>query len=171
VVRPRTAFVGVACNLVAKDTTPPMDDDGARLSAVNEAARARQHASTSQVQYLTEHIRFITYQGKQILLIDLSNCSAPEVEKIFRAVPESVTTRPRGSVLILSDFTKASIDQEAIRIMKETAAFDKPFVKKSAWTGAETFLQGLAENLGNFARREFRVFKTREEALAWLAKD
>lgn len=170
-MRSRPLIAGVACNLVPNDTTPPKDDDGARLSAVNDASRARQHASASQAQYLTEHIRFITHQGKQILLIDLSNCSAAEVEKIFRAVPESVTTRPRGSVLILSDFTKASINEEAIRMMKETAVFDKPFVKKSAWTGAETFIQGLVENLGSFARREFRVFKTREEALSWLAKD
>lgn len=150
---------------------PLRDDDGARLSAAKEASRAKQHAATSQLQYLSEHIRFISHQGKQILLLDVSNCSSAEVEKIFRAVPEFVTTRRRGSVLILSDFRGASIDQEAIRIMEETAIFDKPYVKKSAWTGAENFLRGLCENLGRFSRREFHVFQTREEALAWLAKD
>jgi hypothetical protein len=147
-----------------------LDDDGERLSAVLEASRARQRA-TNLVQYLTEHIRFITHQGKQILLIDLSNCSSAEVEKIFRAVPESVTTRPRGSVLILSDFSGASIGQEAIRMMKETAVFDKAYVRKSAWTGVENFPRDLSENLGTFSRREFFVFETREEALAWLVKD
>jgi len=82
----------------------PEDDAGARPSAVYEASRAKHHAATSHRQYLTDHIRFITHQGKQILLLDLSNCSAAEVGKIFRAVPELVTTRPWGSVLILSDF-------------------------------------------------------------------
>jgi hypothetical protein len=157
--------------LVVLHKEPLKGDDGARLSAVKEASRAQQHAATSQVQYLGEHIRFINHQGKQILLIDLSNCSSAEVEKIFRAVPEFVTTRRRGSVLILSDFRGASIDPEAIRIMQETAVFDKPYVKKSAWTGEENFLRGLCKNLGNFSRREFHVFQTREEALAWLAKD
>jgi hypothetical protein len=155
---------------IPKPTMPLLNDDGERLSAVLEASRARQRA-TSQVQYLTEHIRFITHQGKQILLIDLSNCSSAEVEKIFRAVPESVTTHPRGSVLILSDFSGASIGLEAIRMMKETAVFDKPYVRKSAWTGAENFPQDLSENLGTFSRREFPVFETRQEALAWLVKD
>jgi hypothetical protein len=142
------------------------------IPAVNEASRAlKQHAATSQFQFLTDHVRFITHQGKQILLIDASNCSAAEVERIFRAVPEFVTARPRGSVLILSDFTGASIGQEAIRIMKETAVFDKAYVKKSAWTGSEDFCRGLSEILGDYSRREFLVFETREKALAWLAKD
>jgi len=170
-VHPRTGLVGIAWTLVTKSTTPLLDDDGERLSAaVHEASRARQRA-TSQVQYLSEHIRFITHEGKQILLIDLSDCLSAEVEKIFRAVPESVTTRPRGSVLILSDFSGASIGQEAIRIMKETAVFDKAHVRKSAWTGAENLPRDLSKNLGAFSRRVFSVFETRGEALAWLVKD
>jgi len=151
--------VGVACDLVTPDTTP------------REASSAKQHAATSERQYLSEHIRFITHQGKQILLLDLANCSAVEVEKIFRATPEVVTTRPRGSVLILCDFHGVSVNQETIRVMKETAVFDKPYVKKSAWTGAENLPRVLCEDLSTFSRREFSVFKTREAALEWLAKD
>jgi hypothetical protein len=140
-------------------------------TTANEEFRAKQHAAVSQVQYLTDHIRFIAYRGKQVLLIDLSNCATAEVETIFRAVPNSVTTRPRGSVLILSDFRGASIGQEAMRIMKETAVFDKPYVKKSAWTGVEDMPEGAFENLSGFSHREFSVFQTREEALEWLAND
>jgi hypothetical protein len=59
--------------------------------------------------------------------------------------------------------------------MKETAVFDKPFVKKSAWTGRAKLPQAISENLTEklsiFSRREFSAFRTREEALAWLAKD
>jgi hypothetical protein len=82
-----------------------------------------------------------------------------------------VTTRPRGSVLILSDFTGASFDQEAIRAMKESAVFDKPYVKKSAWVGAESFPEVFRQNLKSFSRREFPTFKTRREALDWLVED
>jgi hypothetical protein len=96
---------------------------------------------------LTDRARFITHQGKQILLVDLSNCSTVEVEHIVRALPELVTTRPRGSTLILSDFTGASFDPEAIRAMKETAFFDKAYIKKSAWVGAENFPKVLSENI------------------------
>lgn len=105
----------------------------------------------------------------------MSNCSADGVESIFRAVPDFVTTQPRGSVLILSDFTGASFNPDAIRVMKETAVFDKVYVKKSVWAGKSKDPQVISEDvsgeLGHFARREFPVFETREEALAWLTKD
>jgi hypothetical protein len=120
---------------------------------------------------MTDRIRFISHAGKQILLIDFSHCSAAEVEKVCRAVPEVVTTLPRNSALLLSDFTGASFDKEAIQAMKESAVFDKPHVKKSAWVGAENFPHSFSESLRSFSRREFPAFETREEAMAWLAKD
>jgi hypothetical protein len=120
---------------------------------------------------MTDHIRFISHDGKQILLVDLSHSSAAEVERICRAVPELVTTLPRNSVLILSDFTGASFDKESIRAMKESAVFDKPHVKKSAWVGAENFPDEYSKSLRSFSLREFPAFSTREEALAWLVKD
>jgi hypothetical protein len=65
-----------------------------------------------------------------------------------------VTTCPRASVLILSDFTGASFDEEAIRAMRESAVFDEPYVKRSAWVGAENFPESLSESVRNFSRRE-----------------
>src|ERR1700691_3243376 len=84
---------------------------------------------------LLDRTQFITHQDKRVLLIDLSNCSASEVENTFRKLPDIVAMYPRDSMLILSDFTGASFDAEAIRVMKETAVFNKPYVRKSAWVG------------------------------------
>jgi hypothetical protein len=84
-----------------------------------------------------ERIQFIDHQGKKILLVDLSNCSADEVEEIVRRVPDYTTVQPLGSVLVLTDFNGASFDRDAILAVKETAVFDKPFVKKSALIGTE----------------------------------
>ncbi len=55
--------------------------------------------------------------------------------------------------------------------MKEAAVFDKPYIKKTAWVGAEHFPEEFAKSLKSFSRREFPAFETREEALAWLVKD
>jgi hypothetical protein len=110
-------------------------------------------------------------RGKQILLVDFSNLSASEVEETVRAVPEVVTTRALGSVLLLADFTDARFDEEALRSMKETAVFNKLFVRKTAWAGADSFPELFRENLKSFSGREFPVFKSREEALEWLAAD
>ena len=120
---------------------------------------------------MDERIQFISHQKRQILLVDFSKCSAVEVEKIARAVPETVTAQPRGSVLLLADFTGASFSDEALRAMKESAVFDKPYIKKSAWVGAETFPQAFKQNLRDFSRREFTTFKSREKALTWLVEE
>jgi hypothetical protein len=93
------------------------------------------------------------------------------VGKIFQTIPDIVTTHPFGSVLILSDFTGASLDEDAIRVVQQTAVFDKMYVKKSAGVGTENFPPEYSENLSGFSRREFPALKTRDEALAWLAKD
>jgi hypothetical protein len=54
----------------------------------------------------------------------------------------------------------------------EEAVFEKPYVKnKRAWVGADNFPQEYSKSLSSFSRREFPAFKTREDALAWLAKD
>jgi hypothetical protein len=120
---------------------------------------------------MPERIQFITHQGKQILLVDVSHCSAREVERIARTVPDTVMVQPRGSVLLLTDFTGASVDQETLVAMKESAVFDKPYIKKSAWIGAENFPKEFFKTLRDFSRREFPAFKTRQEALTWLVKD
>ena len=120
---------------------------------------------------LSKRIQFITHGGKQILLVDFSNCPASDVERIARAVPDYVITQPRGSVLLLTDFTGASFDEEALRTMKESAVFDKPHIRKTARIGAGSFPTQFYERLKIFSRRDFPIFKTREEALAWLLAD
>jgi hypothetical protein len=120
---------------------------------------------------MPDRIRFIAHREKQILLVDLSYSSAETVEKVLRELPEVVTKQPRGSVLIFTDFSATTFDAEALKVMKESAVFDKPYIKKSAWIGAESFPEGFAEKLSEFSRREFGSFKTREDALEWLTME
>ena len=55
--------------------------------------------------------------------------------------------------------------------MKETAVFDKPFIKKTAWVGTKHFPDAFAKNLKSFSRRDFPAFETRKDALDWLVKE
>ena len=116
---------------------------------------------------MRERIRFIDHQGKKILLVDFSNCPANEVEEIARSVPDYITVQPRGSVLVLTDFSGAAFDRDALRAMKETAVFDKPFVKKSALIGTESLPRDFYEDMTRFSRRELPIFKTRELWPGW----
>ena len=127
------------------------------------------HVTCVEFRAMHERIRFIDHHGKRILLVDLSNCSADEVEEIVRRVPDYITVQPRGSVLVLTDFSGAAFDRDALRAMKETAVFDKPFVKKSALIGTEDLPSSFYDEL--YSQRDLLIFKTREEALDWLAAD
>jgi hypothetical protein len=120
---------------------------------------------------MKDRLKFIAHQGQQILSVDVSNCKAPQVEDILRKVPEIVTTLPLRSALIFVDFTGASLTAETLRVMKETAVFDKPFVKKSAWIGTEIIPSEFTSAMNNYSGRQFPVFGNREEALEWLVKD
>jgi len=59
-----------------------------------------------------DRVRFFAHKNKQILLVDVSNCTAREVEEIVRSVPDFVIVLPRSSVLILTDFAGASFDHD-----------------------------------------------------------
>jgi hypothetical protein len=118
-----------------------------------------------------ERIRFFDHEGKRILQVDLSKCTAREVEETTRRAPDVVTAEPRGSVLVLTDFGGSSFDAAALRAIKETAVFDKPFVKKSALIGTLSLPREFHEEMERFSRRDFAIFGTREEALRWLVQD
>jgi hypothetical protein len=120
---------------------------------------------------MEDRIRLITHKGKAILLVDVSHCSPAELLKMSRLVPRYLMSEPRESVLLLADFTGAEFDREAITSMKESAVFDRPHIKKSAWVGIDNLPRIFYEHLKNFSQRELPTFKTREEAMDWLVKD
>jgi len=120
---------------------------------------------------MEERIRFIEHKGKQVFLVDMSNCTAEELEKYALLVPSYVTSEKAGSVLLLADFTGAQFDRLSIERLKVAAVFDRPHLKKSAWVGADKLPKVVFEHIRNFSRRDLPTFKTREEALDWLVSE
>lgn len=120
---------------------------------------------------MDDRIRFIEHKGKRILLVDVSNCNAADLERISGYVPNYVTAEPRGSVLLLADFTGAQFSRDAATTLKESAVFDRPHLKRSAWVGTESIPHVFFENIKSFSQRSLPTFKTREEAMDWLVED
>jgi hypothetical protein len=120
---------------------------------------------------MEDRIRCVEHQGKQILLVDLSHCTPAEVAKIALVVPSYVTSEPRGSVLLLADFTGAEFDRIAIERMKESTVFDRPHLKRSAWVGIDKLPKVFYEHIKNFSQRDLPAFETREEAMDWLVSE
>ena len=120
---------------------------------------------------MEDRIRFITYKGHRILLIDLSNCSADEVTAGARLVPTYTSSEPPSSLLLLADFTGARFDKTTVTALKEATAYDQPHLKRSAWVGVESLPKVFYENIKNFSRRSLPTFNTREEALEYIVKE
>jgi hypothetical protein len=55
--------------------------------------------------------------------------------------------------------------------VNSASVFDRPFVKRAAFVGAQSLPKVFYEALTTFSRREFRKFKTREEAMDWLVRE
>lgn len=120
---------------------------------------------------MEERIRYITHQSKQILLVDVSNCTTEEMIQIARLLPAHIASEPRNSVLLLADFTGSKFDKTAFESLKQATVFDRPHIKRSAWVGTEALPKVFYENLKAFSQRDLPTFKTREEALQWLVAD
>ena len=118
-----------------------------------------------------ERVRFVEYQGSQILLIDCTQCGPAEMAGVFREAQRYITVQPLGSVLTLADFTGAEFDKKVADQMKLAATYDRAYVKRSAIVGADSLPDVYYRNLLSFSARDFPVFKTREEALDWLVSE
>jgi hypothetical protein len=120
---------------------------------------------------MEERIRFVDYRGQQILLVDVTNCTTAEMIEIGRLVPSYVSAEPRGSVLLLADFTGSKFDKSAVETLKQATVFDRPHIKRSAWVVIEGMPKVFYDNLKAFSQRDLPTFKTREEALDWLVAE
>ena len=120
---------------------------------------------------MEKRVRFLEHRGQRILLVDLSHCSAAEILGLLPEIQDVVTSEPRDSVLSLADYTGAEVHREVADRVKKTLVFDRPHVKKSALVGTDHVPQVFLEAFHTFARRDFGLFQTREEAMEWLVAE
>ena len=77
------------------------------------------------------HVGFISHKGKQVLLLDFSNCTPEEVKSVSDEARRIITAQPQNSVLVLADFTGAQFSPDAVTRIKEVTTYDRPYVKRA----------------------------------------
>ncbi|HMK23566.1 MAG TPA: hypothetical protein VK466_14615 [Terriglobales bacterium] len=120
---------------------------------------------------MLDRISFIKHHGKPIMFIDFSHCEPKEILLLLEEIQHTVSRHERGSLLTLVDMSGAHLDRDVVTRMKEVLVRDRPYVKRSAWIGAESVPKVYYENMKSFTQRDFPQFKSREEALDWLVKE
>ena len=120
---------------------------------------------------MKNRIRFISHKHKKVLLVDGTGCSAQQLEDLAALVPARIITEPKGSVLLLADFTGAHFEKKSLERLKPALVLDRPYLKRSAWVGTEGLPKIFYEHLKTFSQRDLPTFTTREQALDWLVED
>ena len=115
-------------------------------------------------------VHFITHREATILKVDLSHSKTVEenLEVLDRA-KKIIGSRPRGSMLLLTDVTKAFFNAKGIAAIKEFSTFNTPFVKASAVLGVSGIYRVIYEAVVKLVGRPIVCFDTEEQALDWLA--
>lgn len=117
-----------------------------------------------------ERVQFVTHKGKKILLEDFSNLNpGQEFTKTFKKAQGMIAAEPKNSVLAVFDATGCSFNSDMIDQMKNFTKANTPFIKKSAVVGMNGLLQVALSTVSKFSGRDFISFKTREEAMDFLA--
>jgi len=118
-----------------------------------------------------DRVRFLTHQGKQILLVDYTGCTRQTLLDILKERERIVMAQPKGSVLTLVDVTGAQFSKDTVEEVKLVAVRERDRVKRAAMVGVETIPKVLVDAVRTFAARDYHAFPTREAAMDWLVKD
>ena len=118
-----------------------------------------------------DRVRFVTHQGKQILLADYSGCTRQALLDILKESERIVLAQPPGSVLTLADVTGVQVSKDVVDEAKKVAVRERDRVKRAAIVGIESVPKVLFDSVRTFAAREYHTFATREEAMDWLVKE
>jgi hypothetical protein len=120
---------------------------------------------------LDDRLHFVKHKGQSIFVLNFTHCAAKEVLLLLDMVRATVARQAPGSLLILAEFAGAEINKRVATRVKEVLVLDRPYVKRSAWVGAESLPKVLYEHFKSFSQRELPTFKTREEAMDWLVTE
>jgi hypothetical protein len=116
-----------------------------------------------------EKVRSIFHRGKNIILLDLSNCKPEESIGILPAARETIARCAPKSALVLTDVTGASYNQAIANEIKNFVRDNTPYIKASAVVGAVGVSLVLLNTVIFLTHRDLKTFKTRQEAQDWLA--
>lgn len=116
-------------------------------------------------------IQLVQRNGKQIVLLDLTNVTNPAegVQRIARAKAWFAQQTPDGSLRVCSDATGSRYDAAILEALKDLASHNIPYVGVAAVV-VPTSVHRVAMNVASlFSKRRFTAFRTRDPALDWLA--
>ncbi len=125
-----------------------------------------------------ERVRLIEIQGIQVVDLDFTQAGAQQTLGMLDEFQRLLQGAKQGSLRVLSNVTDMAYDAGVSSKWKAIRMEYAPAVKASAVYGASSFLSVAVRSYSDLmawlklphAKDQIRVFKTRDQALAWLLK-
>ena len=119
----------------------------------------------------TDRVKFITHQGREILFLDFSNSKADEALQVIADAKKVVSTKPKNSLLTLTDVTDARFNDAVSNGLKDLTTHNKPYVKAAAIIGITGLKKIIFSTVMAFSKRNIESFSNAEQAKSWLASN
>jgi hypothetical protein len=119
-----------------------------------------------------ERVRIIEHRGRQVVLLDFTGMkdTHESLAEIARAEAFFAQQKPDGSLLTVTDVTGSRYDAAILDGLKKLAAHNKPYVHAAAAV-VQTAIHQVALNVAAlFSSRKIQAFRSRDEALDWIAR-
>lgn len=118
-----------------------------------------------------ERIKFITHRNRDILFIDLSDCSVEHALQIIEEGKKIIREQLEHSVLVLTNINNENaFVPDLFQAMKEFANHNKPYIKASAVIVYKDLHRVFIDTMAYLTERKFSVFDDSQKALDWLAQ-
>ena len=120
-----------------------------------------------------KEISTVTYNGKEIFLMDVSHFRLPERVAFKRHVDHAkkvIQGQPLKSVLIITDITDTNFDTDIVKTFKEYAKHNNPYIKASALVGLSGMQKVIFYAVKTFTGRDFYIAKNFADAQEWLVR-
>lgn len=115
-----------------------------------------------------KRVQFVQHNGKEILFLDFSQCTARDALAVIEEATAAIRTRPHQSLLTLTDVTGTRFDDTLSQRMKEFTAHNKPYVRAAAVVGITGLKKIIFEGVMLFSKRKIHTFDDHKSARAWL---
>jgi len=118
-----------------------------------------------------ERSRFIQHKGREIYMLDCSDCRPENIVEIIDECARQVQVRPEKSVRTLTIAGGGKFDTVVLQKLKDLTRDNAPYVDKAAVVGITGLYKVVMNTIKMFSKREFHLFDSIEEAKDFLASD
>lgn len=118
-----------------------------------------------------ERIRFVEHRGVRILCANYSGLrTAEELERVLEEAAAEIHAHPRGSLLILADLRELPYTLENVKLLRDAAVRNSPYVRARAVVGLPDIAQLSFRAVSKLTGRALESFATSEQAMDWLVE-